>query len=137
MITNEAITAAIGQRLWASLSRPLHIFESNKDAPEGQLRPYLLFQHVPVSRTDDTRGGDAPISKGFVQVSVMAELGKGTDPANQMAETIAAGFPYGPPEGKLPVTGGIVEIAKPPDVKDGRIDGPHWRVDVIVSYIAF
>lgn len=137
MITNEAIANALGNRLWASLETPLRIYKSNIDAPEGQARPYLLFQHVPVSRTDDTRGGDAPIYRGFVQVSIMSEIGVGEADANAIAETIAAGFPYGRPEGKIAVTGGVVEISKPAEVKDGFIDGPHWRVNVIITYMAF
>jgi len=132
MITDTAISNALGQRL-ATLSPSLTIGWPNKDVPAGTAHPYLIFDHVPVSRRDDTLGGGGEIVRGFAQVTVMAKIGNFATGATTIADSIAALFPY---TLRLPVTGGEITISQPPEVQQGYPDGAHWRVPVKIPYFA-
>ena len=132
MITDTAISNALGQRL-ATLSPALTIGWPNRDVPAGTPHPYLIFDHVPVSRTEGTIKGGHTIRRGFAQITVMSEIGVFATTATNIAESVAALFPYGL---RLTVTGGKVLINQPPEVQQGYPDGPHWRVPVRIPYEA-
>ena len=132
MITDTAISNALGQRL-ATLSPALTIGWPNKDVPTGTPHPYLIFAHVPVSRTDSTLTGGGTIVRGFAQITIMSDIGVFSTAATTIADSIASLFPY---TLRLPVTGGTITINNPPEVQQGYPDGPHWRVPVRIPYSA-
>lgn len=132
MISNVAISNALGQRL-ATLTPERTIGWPNKDVPAGTALPYLIFDFVPVSRTEGTIKGGHAISRGFAQVTVMAAQNAFATSATTIAENVAALFPFGL---RLTVTGGKVLINQPPEVQQGYPDGPHWRVPVRIPYEA-
>lgn len=132
MISNTAISNALGRRL-ITLEPSLKIGWPNKDVPAGTPHPYLIFDHVPVSRTDDTLKGGAAISRGFAMVTVMSEIGTFETGATDIAEAVAALFEYAT---RIPVIGGEITITQPPEVMQGYPDGPHWRVPVRIPYSA-
>ena len=133
MISNVAISNALGQRLMTLTPTPTVVWP-NKEPGSTPSRPYLIFDFVPVSRTDDTTTTDAPVSRGFAQVTVMAQIDAFATSATTLAENIAALLPYGL---KLTVTGGKVLISQPPEVQQGYPDGPHWRTPVRIPYMAY
>lgn len=133
MISNVAISNALGQRL-ATLTPERTIGWPNKDVPAGTALPYLIFDFVPVSRTDDTLKGGHAISRGFAQVTVMAAQNAFATEATTIAESVAALFPFGL---RLTASGGAtVLVSQPPEVQQGYPDGPHWRVPVRIPYEA-
>lgn len=132
MISSAAIANALGQRL-ATLTPALLIGWPNRDVPAATPHPFLIFDHVPVSRNDDTLKGGGVIATGFVQVTVMAEIGKFATDATEIADSIAALFPY---TLRLTVTGGTITINQPPEVMQGYPDDPHWRIPVRIPYSA-
>jgi hypothetical protein len=89
MITDTAISNALGQRL-ATLTPALTIGWPNKDVPTGTPHPYLIFAHVPVSRTDSTLTGGGTIVRGFAQITIMSEIGVFSTAATTIADSIAA-----------------------------------------------
>jgi|OM-RGC.v1.026302943 hypothetical protein len=133
MISNVAISNALGQRLMTLVPERTVIWP-NKDVPTGTTKPYLIFDLVPVSRTDDTIKGGHGVNRGFAQVTVMSELDEFATSATTIAENIAALFPYGL---RLTTSNGAkVLINQPPEVQQGYPDGPHWRVPVRIPYEA-
>jgi hypothetical protein len=132
VISNTAIANVLGQRL-QTLVPELAIAWPNKDLPAGTTHPYLVFDHVPVSRTDDTLSGGVPISRGFLMVTVMSEIGTFASTATDTAEDVAALYPYAL---RFAVTGGTITITNPPEVMQGYPDGPHWRTPVKINYEA-
>lgn len=132
MIRDTDISNALGQRL-ATLTPALPIGWPNKDVPAGTPHPFLIFDHVPVSRTDSTLKGGGTIVRGFAMVTVMAEIGVFATNATTIADSIAALFAY---PLRLTVTGGTVTISQPPEVMQGYPDGPHWRTPVRIPYTA-
>lgn len=132
MISEAVIANALGQRL-LTLDPALPVAWPNKDSLEGTPPPYLVFDHVPVSRTDDTLTGSGALSKGFIMVTVMSKIGAFATGATTQAEAIAALYPY---TLRLPVAGGEITITKPPEVMQGYPDGPHWRTPVKITYEA-
>lgn len=129
---NEAsIANALGQRLAAAPSLGTIVFE-NKDATPA--RPYLQFEVVRVNRRDETIDGTAPISLGFVLVTIVSDVDKFATGATQIADSVAARFPKGL---RLNVSGGgVIVIIQPPSVLQGFRDGPDWRVPVRIEYEA-
>lgn len=132
MISDTDISNALGQRL-VTLNPALTVGWPNKDVPAGTSHPYLIFDHVPVSRREGTIKGGHAVSRGFVQITVMAEIGNFATTATNIGESVAALFPYGL---RLTVTGGRVLINQPPEVQQGYPDDPHWRVPVKIPYEA-
>jgi Bacteriophage related domain of unknown function len=132
VITDTDISNALGQHL-ATLSPALTIGWPNKHVPAGTPHPYLIFDHVPVSRIDDTLTGGGTIVRGFAVVTVMSEINVFATSASAIADSIAALFPY---TLRLAVTGGTITINNPPEVQQGYRDGPHWRVPVKIPYSA-
>lgn len=135
MITDTDISNVLAQRLeYLDIDPPLPIGWPNRDVPPGTPHPYLIFQHVPVSRTDDTLNGGGEIITGFAVVTIMAKPGEFATKANRLADHIRALYPY---TLRLPVIGGEITISQPPyKMDDGYPDGPHWRVPVRIPYSA-
>jgi hypothetical protein len=126
-----AIANAIGQHLAAAPSLGTIVFE-NKDATPT--RPYLQFEIVRVNRRDPTINATAPISRGFAQVTIVAEVDKFSTIATGIADNVAARFPMGL---RINVSGGgVVVIIQPPSILQGFRDGPDWRVPVRIEYEA-
>jgi hypothetical protein len=145
VISNADIANALGQQL-TTLYPELAIGWPNRDVPSGTPHPYLIFDLVPVSRTEGTIKGGHAISRGFAQVTVMSEIGLFTSAsmvkgksgnqvqsAGVIADSVAALFPFGL---RMDVTGGKVLINQPPEVQQGYPDGPHWRIPVRIPYEA-
>ncbi len=133
MIKTQDIANALGQRLM-TLSPALPVAWPNKDLPAGTPHPWLIFDHVPVSRADTTYTKDGTVSRGFVQVTVMTKIGGFATSATDIGEDIAALFPNAL---KLTITGGVVQIDNDPIVDQGYPDGPHWRTPVRINYMAY
>lgn len=134
MITDTDISNVLEQRLeYLDIYPRLPIGWPNKDLPAGTPHPFLIFDHVPVSRVDDTLNGGGEIVRGFAQITVMAKPGKFSTSATRITDQIRALYPY---TLRLPVTGGEITISQPPQVQQGYPDGPHWRVPVRIPYFA-
>jgi len=133
MIRTSAIANALGQRLM-TLDPALPVAWPNKDLPAGTAHPYLVFDLVPVSRTDDTTTADAPITRGFVQIAVMTKINSFASQGMNIAEDVAALFPNGRKEA---ITGGTLETGQAKVEDDGYPDGPHWRTPVRIPYMAY
>jgi hypothetical protein len=132
VITDTDIFKAFEQKL-LTFTPALTIGWPNKDVPAGTPHPFLIFDHVPVSRVDNTLTGGGEFVRGFAQITVMAKPGEFATRANRLADQIAALFPY---TLRLPVTGGEITISQPPEVQQGYPDGAHWRVPVKIPYFA-
>lgn len=130
---NEAdISQALGQHLASMTDVPSIVWE-NKDSTAGKAKPYLVVQNVRTGRTDDTLDGVAPISRGYLMVTVVEEKNKFATPAEVLADSIAAWFPQGT---ELPITGAMVTITTPSNVKPGFSDDINWRIPVRINYSA-
>lgn len=126
---NEAdIAQALGQHLETMTDVPPIVWE-NKDA--ALLRPYLVVQMVRVSRKSASLNGGGVVSRGFMQVTVVADEDKWSFPAERLAQVIADRFQKGL---ILSATGGKVTIMEEADIKTGFNDGVAWRVPVQISY---
>jgi hypothetical protein len=129
-MTQAEVVAALTARLKWCL--PLYrILEENRDGLP--LRPYLVLDVVPVSRTDNTLRGGLAIRRGFLQVTVVTEAGSYAFDALTIAAEVEEAFTYGL---RLPAGGGEIVITKPPETGQGFRDGPDWRVPVRVDYEA-
>lgn len=146
MIEDDAISNVAGQRL-LTLDPAFPVVWEGKSLLPASARPFLIFNHVPTNRIDDTTTADAEIAQGFFDIAIMAEPNLFTTPAlvknasgiyvpscGAIAKSIRALFPYGL---KMSVTGGTVEIMRPPQKDLGYPDGPHWRVPVRIPYMAY
>lgn len=129
-MTEEDISDALGQALVAGMPQYTVVVENRDSVPA---KPYIAFEIVRVSTTDDTLRGGFKISRGFMQATVVAEAGEFANPSLRIADLIAAGFPYGT---RLTIPDGTVLITKPPAVGQGFRDGPDWRTPVRVDYEA-
>jgi hypothetical protein len=128
---NEAdIANALGQRLAAAPSLGTIAWPNDGTTPTA---PYLVFDHVPVSRVDRTLAGGGEIAEGYVMIGVVAALNEFATPANVIADAIAARFPYAL---RLSFTGGTIVITQPPVILRGYPDDANWRVPVRINYRA-
>lgn len=125
------ISQVLGQRLAAMTNCPTIVWE-NKDATP--VRPYLAVQMVRVSRRSPGLNGGGVISKGFMQVTIVADVDEWAFPAERLAQDISDRFPKalrlpGPSNGK-------VTIMESADIKTGFRDGSDWRLSVQINYWA-
>lgn len=124
------ISKALGSRIaTANLGYPLAWENKNF----GDKKPFLVFELVPVSSQDNTLAGGFEIHTGFMQVSVVAELNKFSNEADDIADEVASLFPKAL---KMPITGGTITIMAPAFVGQGYRDVSDWRVPVRVDYEA-
>ena len=129
-MTPVEIERAMGQRLAAMTGVPA-IAWPNDDADPA--RPFLKFQHVPVSRTDATLDGVGETARGYVTITVVAARDKFATAANTLAGSVMAQFEYGL---RLSMAAGQITINKPPEALAGYRDGADWRVPVRINYVA-
>lgn len=129
---NEAdISQTLGQHLANMTDCPTIVWE-NKDATPD--RPYLVVQMVRVSRKSPGLNGGGEISKGFMQVTIVADVDKWAFPAERLAQDISDRFPKAL---RLPgPSGGKVTVTESADIKTGFRDGPDWRLPVQINYWA-
>ena len=124
------ISKALGRRISdVNLGYPLAWENKNF----GDKRPFLVFELVPISSQDNTLAGGFEIHRGFMQISVVAELNKFSNDADDIADEVAALFPKAL---KIPITGGTITIIAPAFIGQGYRDGSDWRVPVRVDYEA-
>ena len=132
-MTENDISKALGNHLQA-MSGILPIYWENQDIPLKTARPYLVTQVVRVSRRElSLAGSGGLIARGFMQVTVIADLDKWATPAMTIADNIAAHFRKGT---KLTENGGIVTILDAPDILPALRDGSDWSVNVQCDYEA-
>jgi len=132
-MTENDISKALGNHLQAMSGIP-PIYWENQDIPLKTARPYLVTQVVRVSRRElSLAGSGGLIARGFMQVTVIADLDKWATPAMTIADNIAAHFRKGT---KLTENGGIVTILDAPDILPALRDGSDWRVNVQCDYEA-
>lgn len=131
-MTPVEIEKALGQRLAAMPNVPTIVWP-NQDA--NPPRPFLLFQHVPVTRADATLDGAGETARGYALVTVVTDRNVDTfaTPANALAGSVMAQFAYGL---RLSMAAGEITINKPPEALAGYRDGPDWRAPVRVDYVA-
>jgi len=131
-MTPVEIEKALGQRLVGMANVPMIVWP-NQDA--NPARPFLLFQHVPVTRIDATLDGAGEMARGYALITVVTDRNVDTfaTPANTLAGQIMAQFEYGL---RLTMATGQITINKPPEALAGYRDGPDWRAPVRVDYVA-
>lgn len=130
MMTPDDIETALGQRLAAISPAQTTVWQNSDENPA---RPFLFFQHVPLSRTDATLDGLGETQIGYVDVAVVIDRNTFTTPANIIAAAVMAQFAYGL---SLAAGTGRITINKPPEVLRGYRDGPDWRLPVRINYVA-
>lgn len=124
------IAEALGRQLKTLTGAP-PIYWDNQNVPGSQARPYLVVQMVPGQSPARISGGRAHV--GFMQVTVVSEVGKFATHANEVADKIAALFPY---EMTLPCGGGRLTITNDTQPGPGFRDGSNWRKIVQAEYFA-
>ena len=124
------IAQALGQRLKTLADTPA-IYWDNQDVPKTQTRPYLVVQMVPGQSPARISGGR--VHSGFMQVTVVSDVGQFATYANETAANIAALFPH---ELALPCGSGKVTITSDTQPGPGFRDGSDWRKIVQADYVA-
>ena len=131
---NETDISRVLRAHLKTLTPAYPILWENQDKPDTMTRPYLAVQMVRVSRrTPSMNGQGNTSSRGFMQVTVVADLDQFSGPAETIADSIAAHFPKA-----LPLTdaSGKVTILDAPNILPAMRDGPDWRVNVQIDFLA-
>lgn len=144
MIEDDAIAIAIAQRLM-TIDPARDVAWPGMNLPADAARPYLIFDHVPVARRDNTLKGTNEVATGFVMVTVISEpglpiwsamvenvAGDLVPSCGAIAKAVRTLFPY--TERLTTADGDAVSIARSPEVMQGYPDGTHWRTPVKVVY---
>lgn len=129
-MTEAEISDAICLRLVDTLPQRRIVLENRDSIPA---RPYIVLEIVRVSKTDATLDGAQPIHRGFLQATVVSDTDAWANTGLDIAEEVAAVFPYGQ---RFAAGGGEITIKKPPQVEQAFRDGPDWRTPVRVDYEA-
>lgn len=101
-------------------------------------RPGIVFDYVPTDRPNVTLKGDVLREIGTFSAAITVTIGASTTSAAHGHATAiaaalqAAGF-AGP---KITITGGLIHLSKPVDIRPGYPDGAAWRVPVVARYEA-
>ena len=127
-MTEAEISDALCRRLVDALPLRRIVLENRDSIPA---RPYIVVEVVRVSKTDATLDGTGPTHRGFVQATVVSETDAWANDALNIAEEVAAVFPYG-----QRLANGQITIKKPPQIEQAFRDGPDWRTPVRVDYEA-
>ena len=110
------------------------ILWENQDKPETMTRPYLAVQMVRVSRRNTTINGSGSVTaRGFMQITVIADLDQFAGLAETIADSIAAHFPKAL---RLTDAAGAVTIMDAPNIMPAMRDGADWRVNVQIDFLA-
>jgi|AntRauTorckE5430_2_1112549.scaffolds.fasta_scaffold18345_3 hypothetical protein len=127
------ISRVLRARLKAMPDVPPILYE-NQDKPETMARPYLAVQMVRVSRRNTTINGSGGVmARGFMQVTVVADLDQFSGPAETIADNIAAHFPKAL---RLTDDTGAVTVLDAPNIMQAMRDESDWRVSVQIDYWA-
>lgn len=97
------------------------------------IKPYGVVEVVRIARRDATMEGVNTISQGRVIVTVVSEIGRSTNASNAYADQIGALFPMGL---RIPLTGGVIVVTKPADIREGFRESEDWRTPIIIDYEA-
>lgn len=127
-MTEAQISDALCRRLVDALPMRRIVLENRDSIPA---RPYVVVEIVRVSKTDATLDGTAPTHRGFLQATVVSDTDDWANPGLEIAEEVAAVFPY---TLRIAAGTGEITILKPPQVEQSFRDGPDWRTPVRVDY---
>ncbi len=127
-MTPYEIETALGQHL-ANAVTDYPIAWQNQDIDPP--RPFIDFQHVPVSTSDRTWSGGDEINLGTVILTVITKRDKFTKQALQIAGEIKQAFPY---TTRILTGNGLIIINKPPELQQPFRDGSDWRQPVKIDY---
>ena len=131
---NETDISRVLRARLKTLTPAYPILWENQDKPETMTRPYLAVQMVRVSRRNTTlNGSGTATARGFMQVTVIADLDQFAGPAETIADSIAAHFPKAL---RLTDASGAVTIMDAPNIMPAMRDGADWRVNVQIDYWA-
>lgn len=127
-MTDKEIKKAFADLLLAMDSCPEVVFAGHEGTGN---RPHLTFQHVPVSRTDDTLKGGSEIVRGYFIISSVGDLN--SEAEQGIAQSVADTFDY--PQRIEVTTGEFVQISKPPEflqlLSDDKMKSQPVRVDYV------
>jgi hypothetical protein len=102
--------------------------------PQGAVdRPYFEVLFPDQFRTGPMLSADVIEETGIMSVVIVVEFGVGEDAANDFADAISDLFPQAL---DIAITGGLITIEQPADIRGGFRDKNDWRVPVLVSYSA-
>ncbi len=105
----------------------------NVDPQGPMIRPYFELLFPVADRAGQSLNGKLIRETGRMSVIVVVKGGTGEAVANDYAEAIGDLFPQGL---RIPITGGVVTIQQPADIRGGFRDNSDWRVPVIIRYSA-
>jgi hypothetical protein len=128
MMTPIEIENGIGEYLRNGLPGRTIVWPNQDADPD---RPFVVFDHIPVSRTDDTWSGGDIITRGSVMITIVIERNKFTAPANVIANDVFSLFQY---PTSIITDNGLIIINKPPELETGYRDGADWRLPIRVDY---
>lgn len=134
-MTTDVISNALGQQLEAANLGHKIVWENQK-LPSAQARPYLVFEYVPASRRDRSLKGGSPITRGFVQITVVSKRNKFATVAKQIAESVAAVFDRSDPAKAIITSGGLKITLGDTFVAKGFPDDLSWRTPVRINFTA-
>jgi hypothetical protein len=129
-MTEKEISEALCRRLVEELPLRTVLLENRDSLPA---RPYVVVELVRVGKTDSTLNGGKAIHRGFLQATVVSKLDVFAGEGLEIAEEVAAVFPYAL---RFSAGDGQVVIWKPPQVEQSFRDGPDWRTPIRVDYEA-
>lgn len=129
-MTHSQIETALGQRL-VTMDLLMNVAWPNELTDPA--RPFLHFQHVPVSWSDPTLDGNATTVRGYATVTAVTVQGVYATTANALVDQIMGWFPYGL---EIEAGTGKITIMKPPEPLPPYLDGADWRSPVRIDYEA-
>ena len=132
----ESIETALFTRMDILVLDPvLDVAWPNVDFTPGAGETYLAIDHFPNQLTRKyLNGSDPHYRMGFIQIRVVAPLGRGPQEATRVAGEVAEHFPAD----LALYSGGVkVKISKSPDVSSAVKTDVSWDTPVSVYYEAF
>jgi hypothetical protein len=134
MTIEEKIQRALADRVKSlSLTPSLPVAWPNNTVE--MTRPYLRVDYMPNRTQRIGIKGSAPHRRrGILQLTVVAELNAGPDPALSIAGQVAEHFPT---DLVLTYDGVSVRIFKAPDVLPAMKEDASWDVPVSIEYECF
>ena len=105
----------------------------NVDPQNELVRPYFEVEFAAVDRTGPALKGTSVREVGRMSVVVVVEGGSGEDVVSDYAYVMGQLFNQGR---RIPTEDSIITIQEPPDFRKGFLDGPDFKVPVIIRYSA-
>lgn len=128
-MTPYEIEIELGQWLDSALNGKYDISFPNED--DDPSRPFIDFQHIPVSTNDPSISGGDEINRGSVILTVVTKRDKFATSALQIAGELKNIFPY---TTRILTENGLIIINKPPELQQAFRDGSDWRQPVKIDY---